>query len=155
MAAMALQEQESDEEETEEPKRKKTRKRGTAHTGSDEEDQGSASDHDLRQSEECEGIEEIQVEERGKPSAAHQQRRMFISSCLVLHGCHADLCQLQPSHGRPSRAKQHSGTHLKRTAMLKWKLPPSLRKSQMGSMNMSAASQTHSVSTYFGIDSRL
>lgn len=153
MAAMALQEQESDEEETEEPKRKKTRKRGTAHAGSDEEDQGSASDQDSRQSEEREGIEEI--EERGKPSAAHQQRRMFISSCLVLHGCHADLCQLQPSHGRPSRAKQHSGTHLKRTAMLKWKLPPSLRKSQMGSMNMSAASQTHSVSTYFGIDSRL
>lgn len=150
---MALQEQESDEEETEEPKRKKTRKRGTAHAGSDEEDQGSASDQDSRQSEEREGIEEI--EERGKPSAAHQQRRMFISSCLVLHGCHADLCQLQPSHGRPSRAKQHSGTHLKRTAMLKWKLPPSLRKSQMGSMNMSAASQTHSVSTYFGIDSRL
>ena len=153
MAAMALQEQESDEEETEEPKHKKTRKRGTAHTGSDEEDQGSASDQDSRQSEEHEGIEEI--EERGKPSAAHQQRRMFISSCLVLHGCHADLCQLQPSHSRPSRAKQHSGTHLKRTAMLKWKLPPSLRKSQMGSMNMSAASQTHSVSTYFGIDSRL
>lgn len=150
---MALQEQESDEEETEEPKRKKTRKRGTAHAGSDEEDQGSASDQDSRQSEEREGIEEI--EERGKPSAAHQQRHMFISSCLVLHGCHADLCQLQPSHGRPSRAKQHSGTHLKRTAMLKWKLPPSLRKSQMGSMNMSAASQTHSVSTYFGIDSRL
>lgn len=153
MAAMALQEQESDEEETEEPKRKKTRKRGTAHAGSDEEDQGSASDQDSRQSEEHKGIEEI--EERGKPSAAHQQQRMFISSCLVLHGCHADLCQLQPNHGRPSRAKQHSGTHLKRTAMLKWKLPPSLRKSQMGSMNMSAASQTHSVSTYFGIDSRL
>ncbi|KAI0727019.1 hypothetical protein C8Q72DRAFT_887021 [Fomitopsis betulina] len=65
-------EQESDEEETEEPKRKKTRKRGTAHTGSDEEDQGSASDQDSRQSEEHEGIEEI--EERGKPSAAHQQQ---------------------------------------------------------------------------------
>ncbi|KAI0720853.1 hypothetical protein C8Q72DRAFT_798352 [Fomitopsis betulina] len=69
---MALQEQESDEEETEEPKRKKTRKRGTAHTGSDEEDQGSASDQDSRQSEEHKGIEEI--EERGKPSAAHQQQ---------------------------------------------------------------------------------
>ncbi|KAI0719011.1 hypothetical protein C8Q72DRAFT_891055 [Fomitopsis betulina] len=52
--------------------RKKTRKRETAHAGSDEEDQGSASDQDSRQSEEREGIEEI--EERGKPSAAHQQQ---------------------------------------------------------------------------------
>ncbi|KAI0725923.1 hypothetical protein C8Q72DRAFT_888197 [Fomitopsis betulina] len=93
--------------------RKKTRKRETAHAGSDEEDQGSASDQDSRQSEEREGIEEI---EGG--------------------GSQARLISNNPSHSRPSRAKQHSGTHLKRTAMLKWKLPPSLRKSQMGSMNM-------------------